>query len=102
MLEKILENENVKKATHIDVSFFGENGKIAFLTVEVKNPRRRGIDVVSYSYRLLGKEDKKEGVIFLKENIKKVYPETGLTDENILDKIIEKEKIKVLSSLYIS
>ena len=102
MLEKNLESEKVKKTSHISVSFFGENGKIAFLTVEVKNPRRRGINVVSYSYRLLGKEDKKEGEIFLKENFKKLYPETGLTDEKILDRIIEKEGIKVLSSLYIS
>ena len=102
MLEKILKNEKVKKATRINVSFFGENGKIAFLTVEAKKPKRNSANVIRYSYQLLEEKDKKEGEILLKGNFKKLYPENGLTDEKILDEIIKKEGIKTLSSLYIS
>lgn len=99
---KILKNEKVKKATRINVSFFGESGKIVFLTVEAEKSKRNSVNVIKYSYRRLGKEVGKEGEILLEGNFKKLYPENGLTDENILDKIIEKEGIKTLSSLYIS
>lgn len=101
-MEKILKDEKVKKATRINVSFFGENGKIAFLTVEAEKSRKNSVNAIRYSYQLLEEKGKKEGEILLDGNFKKLYPKNELTDENILDEIIKKEGIKTLSSLYIS